>query len=166
LTDEPRGAVKPAGVSRGHSTSLKYKGREGPNVKQEMEVTDSMDTQRQLKLTEMNPTREVVVKPRGPMGELSVSTVSGHQKSNGTKGMHLMEQVVSNENVVKALKHLEKKKGKAPGIDGMTISELRPYLRANWAELKASLLEGTYKPQPVRRTEIPKSGGGTGSRGS
>lgn len=78
----------------------------------------------------------------------------------GGINMELIEQIVSDQNVIKALEYMEKnKKGTAPGIDGMRVPELRDYLRANWRELKPSLLNGTYKPHPVKRTEIPKDGG-------
>ena len=74
--------------------------------------------------------------------------------------MELMERMLSDNNVVGALEYLEKnKEDTAPGIDGMLVPELREYLRANWKELKTSLLKGTYRPQPVKRTEIPKDGG-------
>jgi RNA-directed DNA polymerase len=49
----------------------------------------------------------------------------------------------------------------AAGVDGMTVKELPDFLRENWPRLKEQLLSGTYRPQPVRRVEIPKSGGGT-----
>lgn len=71
----------------------------------------------------------------------------------------LMNQVVSHENVRLALERVERNKG-SHGIDGMSVQELRPYLRKNWFELKQSLLEGTYQPNPVRRVEIPKPDGG------
>ena len=48
----------------------------------------------------------------------------------------------------------------SPGIDGMTVEELPAYLVANWRAVREKLLAGTYQPQPVRRQEIPKSGGG------
>ena len=50
--------------------------------------------------------------------------------------------------------------GGSPGIDGMTVEELPAYLRELWPSLKSALLAGTYRPQPVRRVEIPKPGGG------
>ena len=72
---------------------------------------------------------------------------------------HLMELVVERSNVVKALKRVKQNKG-SPGIDGMTVDELPAYLNANWRAIRASVLDGTYRPQPVREQEIPKSGGG------
>lgn len=50
--------------------------------------------------------------------------------------------------------------GGAPGVDGMTVSELRPYLKAHWLDIRASLDAGKYQPTPVKRVEIAKPGGG------
>ena len=48
----------------------------------------------------------------------------------------------------------------AAGIDEMTVGELRNYMRQEWPRIKGELLEGRYKPKPVRRVMIPKAGGG------
>ena len=71
----------------------------------------------------------------------------------------LMEAIVERENLKKALAQVKRNKG-APGIDGMTVEDLGPYLKEHWLTIRAQLLEGTYKPQPVRRVEIPKASGG------
>ena len=70
-----------------------------------------------------------------------------------------MEAIVERENLRKALAQVKRNKG-APGIDGMTVEELGPYLKEHWLAIRAQLLAGTYKPQPVRRVEIPKASGG------
>ena len=70
-----------------------------------------------------------------------------------------MEAVVEPGNLRKALARVRRNKG-APGIDGMTVEELRAYLKDHWPETKFRLLEGIYEPQPVRRVEIPKASGG------
>ena len=70
-----------------------------------------------------------------------------------------MEKVVERSNLKKALERVEKNKG-AAGVDNMQFNELRPYLNANWERIKQELLNGTYKPAPVRRVEIPKQDGG------
>jgi RNA-directed DNA polymerase len=72
---------------------------------------------------------------------------------------HLMEQVVNPVNLKKALERVESNKGSA-GVDNMQVKELRPYLKDNWTRIKQELLEGTYKPAPVRRVQIPKQDGG------
>jgi RNA-directed DNA polymerase len=70
----------------------------------------------------------------------------------------LMEAVVEHENMRAALRQV-RKNGGAPGVDGMTVGELGPWLKTHWSRVKAELLEGRYKPQPVRRVEIPKRSG-------
>lgn len=72
----------------------------------------------------------------------------------------LIEEVVQRENLLKALKRV-KANGGAPGVDGMTVQQLPDFLRAHWPRIKEELLTGTYRPQPVRRVEIPKPDGGT-----
>jgi RNA-directed DNA polymerase len=70
-----------------------------------------------------------------------------------------MEAIVERENLKKALAQVKRNKG-APGIDGMTVEDLGPYLKEHWLTIRAQLLGDTYKPQPVRRVEIPKASGG------
>ena len=71
----------------------------------------------------------------------------------------LMEAIVARDNLKKALAQVKRNKG-APGIDGTTVEELTPYLKEHWPAIRAQLLDGTYRPQPVRRVEIPKPAGG------
>jgi RNA-directed DNA polymerase len=70
-----------------------------------------------------------------------------------------MEDVVERENLKTALAQVKRNKG-AAGADGMTVGELPAYLKEHWLTIRAQLLDGTYKPQPVRRVEIPKASGG------
>jgi RNA-directed DNA polymerase len=70
-----------------------------------------------------------------------------------------MERMLERENLLRALKRVERNGGSA-GIDGMEAEELRPYLKIHWPRVREELLVGTYDPQPVRRKEIPKAGGG------
>jgi group II intron reverse transcriptase/maturase len=77
---------------------------------------------------------------------------------SGSDGLR-MEQVVARENALEAFKRVRRNKG-SPGIDGMTVGELEPYLRENWDEIREQLLAGTYQPSAVKRQLIPKSGGG------
>src|SRR3981189_3299859 len=76
----------------------------------------------------------------------------------------LMEVIVGRDNLKKALAHVRRNKG-AAGIDGMSLDALAPHLKEHWPAIRTQLLEGTYKPQPVRRVEIPKASGGTRSLG-
>ncbi len=70
-----------------------------------------------------------------------------------------MEAVVEGENLKAALKRVRANKG-SPGVEGMTVHDLPGYLKEHWPTLREQLLSGTYKPQPVRRVEIPKPDGG------
>jgi RNA-directed DNA polymerase len=73
--------------------------------------------------------------------------------------VNLMEQVCDPKNLLRAYRRVRSNKGK-PGVDGMTVHELADWLREHSAALTASLLAGTYRPQPVRGVQIPKPGGG------
>lgn len=70
----------------------------------------------------------------------------------------LMDAVVERGNMMQALRRVQANKG-APGVDGMTVDELVPHLREEWPRIKGELLNGAYKPAPVRTVEIPKPGG-------
>ena len=70
-----------------------------------------------------------------------------------------MEAVLERENLKEALARVKRNKG-AAGVDGMTVGDLPTYLKEHWLTIRAQLLDGTYKPQPVRRVEIPKASGG------
>jgi len=71
----------------------------------------------------------------------------------------LMEEVCRRDNLWKALKRVQANKG-APGVDGMTVRKLPKYLKRHWPKIRDQLLLGTYRPQPVKRVEIPKPDGG------
>ena len=71
----------------------------------------------------------------------------------------LMEEVCRRENLWKALARVQANKG-SPGVDGMTVHQLTDYLKEHWPAIRELLLRGTYKPQPVKRVEIPKPDGG------
>jgi RNA-directed DNA polymerase len=81
----------------------------------------------------------------------------GATESPATERM--MEEICEAGNLSKALQQVRANKG-APGVDGMTVDELTEYLGRHEAELRGQLLDGTYRPQPVRRVEIPKPDGG------
>ena len=68
---------------------------------------------------------------------------------------NLMEQILHKDNLNKAYKKVKSNKG-AGGIDGMSVEELLGYLRNNQEKLIQKLKDGKYKPNPVRRVEIPK----------
>ena len=74
-------------------------------------------------------------------------------------GEQLIEEVCGRENCKQALARVKANKG-SPGVDGMTVHELTGYLKQHWPAIREQLQSGTYKPQPVKRVEIPKPDGG------
>jgi len=71
----------------------------------------------------------------------------------------LMEEVCEQGNCKQALARVKANKG-SPGVDGMIVHELPGHLKQHWPAIREQLLSGTYRPQPVRRVEIPKPDGG------
>jgi RNA-directed DNA polymerase len=71
----------------------------------------------------------------------------------------LWEQMLSPQNLSRALRRVEANRG-APGVDGMTTGQLRPWLHEHWVQVREALDAGSYQPSPVRRVVIPKPGGG------
>ena len=90
----------------------------------------------------------------------SASRVTAKTESRNAAGRVTMEAVVSRENMLLALRAVERNQG-AAGVDGMTTGQLRGHLRQHWEQIKEQLLAGTYQPHLVRRVDIPKPGGGT-----
>jgi RNA-directed DNA polymerase len=80
-------------------------------------------------------------------------------ESPANNNEQLMEEVCERENCWQAYKRVKANKGSA-GIDGMTVEELPGHLKEHWPAIREQLLSGTYKPQPVKRVEIPKPDGG------
>lgn len=75
-----------------------------------------------------------------------------------------MEQVVERSNVWSAYQRVVRNKG-APGVDDLTVSEFKDWLKMHWPSVKEALLAGRYMPQPVRQVEIPKPAGGVRTLG-
>ena len=71
----------------------------------------------------------------------------------------LMEQILSKDNLNAAYLQVVRNKG-AAGVDGMEYTELKEYLSENGEAIRERLRTRKYKPQPVRRVEIPKPDGG------
>ena len=71
----------------------------------------------------------------------------------------LIEEVLHQENVLKAYKRVVANGG-APGADGITVDELMGHCREHWPRIREEIRSGCYRPQPVRKVEIPKPGGG------
>src|ERR1700737_3650594 len=68
------------------------------------------------------------------------------------------------ENLERAWKRVKRNKG-SPGVDGMTIDDAKAFLRQHWPNIRSQLLDGNYRPQPVKRVGIPRREGGAGKPG-
>ena len=84
---------------------------------------------------------------------------AGNREVGEQGGADLLERILSRDNLNRAYKRVRANKG-APGTDGMTVEDALPWLREHRDELLESIRQGKYKPQPVRRKEIPKPDGG------
>lgn len=71
----------------------------------------------------------------------------------------MLEQILSEANLNRAWKQVRANQG-AAGVDGITIDDFPAYIREHWPSVKQALLDGTYRPLPVKRVEIPKRSGG------
>lgn len=76
----------------------------------------------------------------------------------------MLEEILSDENIKLAKDRVCQNKG-AGGVDGVTVQELDQYMIDNWNSIKQAIRERRYKPQPVRRVEIPKPNGGVRNLG-
>ena len=97
--------------------------------------------------------------PTAPGGGSETFTAKGMSESPASNQEQLMEEVCAHDNCVQAYKRVKSNKGSA-GIDGMTVEQLPEHLKEHWPAIREQLLAGTYKPQPVKRVEIPKPDGG------
>ena len=93
------------------------------------------------------------------VGAPSISlTVEKQQDAENKYTNGLFERIIDRNNLNDAFKRVKANKG-SHGVDGMKVDELLQYLKENGDSLRQSLLEGSYKPNPVRRVEIPKPDG-------
>ena len=75
-----------------------------------------------------------------------------------------LEKVLSRENMWRAYERVVGNGG-AAGADGMTVEALKPFLQLRWQAIRKELLDGTYRPSPVLKVEIPKPDGGVRTLG-
>lgn len=85
--------------------------------------------------------------------------ITENNTANATESKRgLLEEIVSRDNMNQAFKRVKANKG-SHGIDGMKVDELLQYLKENGEVILQSILDGKYRPNPVRRVEIPKENG-------
>ena len=95
----------------------------------------------------------------GYAGALIGKRIAENNTTNADRGVNgLLERIVEAGNLNRAYKRVKRNKG-AGGVDGMKVDELLQYLKDNGKEIRESIVDGRYRPQPVRRVEIPKENG-------
>jgi retron-type reverse transcriptase len=104
-------------------------------------------------------THQVAVVHREKCGRVSDEWLSAcAEKRASTTG--IMERILDPLNLMRAYRKVVSNAGSA-GVDGMTVKELKGWIRHNYPMLKEQIVKGCYRPQAVREVEIPKSSGGT-----
>ena len=143
-------------VSRGHSKPMIANIGEGLNFRRYklMNVTESRFKNRQLHMEDYLQMVSAEQKEYAEVFDYSKiteksSVITDYWTNN------LLELILRKDNLNKAYKQVKRNKGKG-GIDGMQVDELLPFLRENQRSLIQKIREGKYKPNPVRRVEIPK----------
>ncbi|WP_242952046.1 hypothetical protein [Carboxydocella sporoproducens] len=109
----------------------------------------SRETQRQQKNPYGACHGEEVVNPQGTHGGPSVTPAQPGNTSRESDGNGQKEKVVARQNMLATLRRVEVIKG-APGIDQVTIKDLRDYVREHWDRIREELLTGPYKPLQLR----------------
>ena len=104
----------------------------------------------------MAPVKQLSLSLEQPEGE---SGMGNPIEPKSTFCSSLLNRVLERNNLVRALKQVRRNKG-APGIDSMSVDELPDFLRKYWPKIRQQLIEGRYRPKPVKRVEIPKPDGG------
>lgn len=115
----------------------------------------------------MQPARRQMPAPAGRAGVTHgeavrdpVSDEAGRPRQDTENtGSGLLAAALTRENLRRAFKRVRANKG-AAGVDGLDIDQTARQLVTTWPTLRAQLLQGTYRPSPVRRVTIPKPDGG------
>lgn len=98
----------------------------------------------------------------GTDGGAEAGTTAGGETK--PEALRLMEAVVERSNMMCAYERVVNNQG-APGVDGLTTTELKPWLQVHWGKIREALLAGRYMPAAVRKVEIPKPQGGVRTLG-
>lgn len=122
-----------------------------------MKNTEKCDESRQLHIEDYLQMDRVELQEYVGVPSISL-TLEKQQNAEIKYANGLLEKIIDRNNLNQAFKRVKANKG-SHGIDGMKVDELLQYLKENGDSLRQSLLEGSYKPNPVRRVEIPKQDG-------
>ncbi len=114
-----------------------------------------MDSSQQWKQRKLNlgPVAEF------PPNRSSEEFIAKHISEGPTGQIRLMESICERSNMRRAIRRVIRNKG-APGVDGMTVRRIKRHLKRHWTKIEQALLDGAYRPMPVRRKEIDKPEGG------
>ena len=134
-------------------------GDEGPNMEGRRDAETSMDEGDARRKAEMPEDSRKVAGGTRKNTARERQTSAAAEENAQPETTKLLEEVLRRENLIAALNRVQSNKG-APGVDGMTVEALSPYLKTNWSRIREELLSGTYEPAPVLRVEIPKPDGG------
>lgn len=123
-------------------------------------MKDAMKCVESRQLHKEDYLQEVRVEFKGNVGVRSISSTSEKGRNDVNEyASKMLEEILEPSNMNSAFKRVKANKG-SHGVDGMTVNELFQFLKQNSKQLRQSILEGKYNPQPVRRVEIPKPDGG------
>lgn len=145
-------------VSRGHTKVQVRSDRRPKQVVNRKEAFASM-VKKMPKKRDEKPESKGLGSGRSLQGKpIGASNITAGRDESDLDTTQLMEEVIERNNMAKALNRVERNQG-AAGVDDMRADELRPYLKNQWPKIKEQLLNGSYRPKPVKRVEIPKPGG-------
>ena len=154
----PRGVATEEQKSAEVVVSVAHDG-EGPNMR------SRVGSKRSMSAKDVDQKAEMPERSRKVGGGTTEGTTSARPTLTARGGQakeeapSLIEEVLRRENVFQAYKRVVANGG-APGVDGMTVDELMGYCREHWPRIREEIRSGRYQPQPVRKVEIPKPGGG------
>ena len=124
-------------------------------------------THQKLGKPQGGPGRTVVRRSEAASEAMSDEATLARHAQTDCGATDLLGQALARENMARAWKRVKANKGRA-GVDGRTVQETGDYLKTAWPDIRRRLLDGSYRPEPVRRVDIPKPDGGVrelGDRG-
>ena len=108
-------------------------------------------------MTKLDPTDEARTGQGRPA--LGTHRALNQDDNDDHNSQDLLDAVLTRDNLARAWRRVKSNKG-APGIDGVTLADWPEHARAHWPATREQIQAGRYQPQPGRRVDLPKSGGG------